>query len=441
MHKLDKDQAGTPRPTDSFLTAHSVSRARLGVTCAVVGLSALLLFLAKIQQPDFMVFDESSYISIARGLLARDLPPLQPDSALGRQHPPLGSWLIAQSMRLGGDNPRGWRLASALAGTLALIAIFLWTYLLLRNYGLALLAAFLTLFNNFLYVMARVAMLDIFAVAFCLWGLLAFTAAATEVCTVGRRRTVIIFSGLAFGLALACKWNAVDTFAVCFAVALVLYGISRTSAAWTTHLQATAQNVRSIGLPVILLAFIAAPACGYVAGFLPLFRAARMPFSFSELFRMHAVMLAMNRNFAGNPALYAAWYTWPFRVTPVRGLSYLMGNWVVMWGGLAALAVAAWRLRKPVTLPGGLVLMLYFANLLQWALTPLKVPNYYYYFSAAMFLGPAIAVALNRPVAPRIFGLRISLLAAVAAFVFFLYCYPRMAHLQAPWDCMFGCWD
>jgi len=40
----------------------------------------------------------------------------------------------------------------------------------------------------------------------------------------------------------------------------------------------------------------------------------------------------------------------------------------------------------------------------------------------------------------QILGLRVSVVLIAASFVFFLYCYPRMAALQAPYDCALGCW-
>jgi hypothetical protein len=56
-----------------------------------------------------------------------------------------------------------------------------------------------------------------------------------------------------------------------------------------------------------------------------------------------------------------------------------------------------------------------------------------------MFLGMAIAVAL-RSLPARIFGVRLSLLFLLSAAVVFGRCYPQMAHLDTPWDCIFGCW-
>ena len=58
-----------------------------------------------------------------------------------------------------------------------------------------------------------------------------------------------------------------------------------------------------------------------------------------------------------------------------------------------------------------------------------------------MFLGVAIVIVLSRANGPRVFGIRVSVLILAAAAVFFLYCYPRMMALEAPYDCMFGCWS
>jgi len=77
---------------------------------------------------------------------------------------------------------------------------------------------------------------------------------------------------------------------------------------------------------------------------------------------------------------------------------------------------------------------------LQWAVTPQKLLYYYYYFPGAMFLGIAIPVAL-RGLPRRVFGIRLSVLCIVVAGCAFLYCYPHMAHLEAPFDCALGCWS
>jgi len=442
-HTTSQKSAGEiAKAPASLRPGEKAGRNKLLFTSALLAVSTFLILLARIEQPPFLFFDESSYVAIARGLLNHNLPPLQSDSPVGRHHPLLGSYLIAAGMKIAGDNPLGWRLASVVAGAATLVAIFLWTYVLIQDYWLALFAAGLTFFNNFFYVMARVAMLDIFVFAFSMWGLLAFTAAVYSDLAVRTRRILSAISGLAFGLAGACKWNAVDTFAVALVSGLLLFRLAQAPAAgWNKQLAKPAQNARRIGLPTLAFGLIVVPAATYLCVFSLIFHATHTEFLLHAVVRLHVLMFELTKGYVGNRAIASAWYSWPFRASPLRGLSYLMGNWVVMWGGLAALGVALRRLYKSPALPEALLLAAYLANLLQWAVTPMKVQIYYYYFSSAMMLAPAIAVSLRRDAPPRILGIRVSLLVMLAAMAFFLYCYPRMAHLEAPWDCMFGCWD
>jgi len=125
-------------------------------------------------------------------------------------------------------------------------------------------------------------------------------------------------------------------------------------------------------------------------------------------------------------------------MSPSRVFSYLMGNPVVMFGGFASMLFCLWRSWKSFGVSEALVVALYAANLLQWAVTPSGAAHYYYYSPAAMFLGVALGIAVHR--LPTVFGMRIGVLAVTATVVIFIWCYPRMAHLDAPWDCMLGCW-
>ena len=118
-----------------------------------------------------------------------------------------------------------------------------------------------------------------------------------------------------------------------------------------------------------------------------------------------------------------------------------MGNFVVAWGGLVALVFCAGRFWKNAALPEGLVVLFYAVNVLQWVVIPQKRTCYYYYYPPIMFLGIAMVIAISGAEKRSILGARISLLMLIAAAVFFLFCYPRMAYLEAPFDCALGCWS
>ena len=131
---------------------------------------------------------------------------------------------MTMGMKAAGDNPLGWRVAAALCGALTLAAVYLWALLLLRDSRLASFAAGLTLFNNFLFVMSPVGMMDAFLMVFLMWSLVAYSAAIALDLSVGRRRFLFCCSGVLIGLAGACKWNAIDTLAALVLVSWHYYG-------------------------------------------------------------------------------------------------------------------------------------------------------------------------------------------------------------------------
>lgn len=408
------------------------------VIALMFGLAALALLLAGIGKPTAMYFDEAYFVPEARAFIQGTPNPAPQAPPLAK--PPLGKLIMAVGMKAAGDNSFGWRFAGGMCGALTVVAIYLWTYLLLGDARLASFAAALTLLNNFLFVMSRIGTVDVFLMVFLTWSLVAYTAALSLDVSAWKRRLLFCLAGILVGLAGACKWNAIDTLAVYFLVTFVLLVISRfTPANSRPSLSLYARNIEQMGIPVLLIGLIVAPIGSYGLAFWPLCQIIHVPFNFRELAAMNIFMWHFNRTTAINPFITSPWYSWPLNLGPQRSLSYLVGNPIVTWGGLVALAVCVRRLWKSITLPELLVVSLFFSNYLQWTVTPQSGLYYYYYYPCVTILGVTIAVAL-RSLPVRVFGIRFSLLLLLATAVFFVRCYPQMAHLQAPWDCIFGCW-
>ena len=138
----------------------------------VVFLLGLFVLLIGIDTPDHPYFDETHYVPAARQLLQTHFAV----PTLNLEHPPLAKELMALSIWLFGDNPFGWRIMSALFGALAMTGIYLCGRALFDDRRAALWATAIAALNQMLFVQARIAMLDIFALAFVLWGLAAFMA-------------------------------------------------------------------------------------------------------------------------------------------------------------------------------------------------------------------------------------------------------------------------
>ncbi len=403
---------------------------RTTLTALILGLLALGLFLYDIGNPPRYLFDEFQYVPAANALLTHS-----PDS--NRIAPPMGKLMIAAGITFFGDNALGWRIMSAVAGAFTLVGIFLWVLLLAGEYSIALIASLLTLLNNFLFVLSRTAMMDIYLVCFMVWALLVFTAALKlNGMRPAIRRALFLLSGVLFGFSCASKWNGVDSLAIAIAAAVFLLWFSRRSS--DPEIAAYADHLRDAGVLWVAASLLIVPVLAYSITYLPLMHSLGLPFRFRELVSMNLYIWRFRRVAVSNRCLVTLWYQWPVQFQPLRNLSYLVGNWYVMWAGLAALLLCARRFGRSI--PETLVIVLYAGNLLQWAITPANgFFYYYYYFPAALFLGVAMALAL-RQFPERLFGVRLGLLCALPAIVVFAYCFPRMAHLPPPFDCALGCW-
>jgi len=398
-------------------------------TAVFLGLGSLVFFALGLKNAARTLFDEPVYVDAARALLART-----PDPYLYKPH--LGKLLIAVSMKLFGDTPFAWRMPSALLGAATLVAVFLLLHLLLDDYTLAFTGTLIALFNNFVYVFSRTAMMDIYLMSFAMWGILAFTAALKlDGLGAAKRRAALAFSGVMLGFACACKWNGVDELAVLIFLGVILLWASQRSR--NPEITQYGAHLREAGIPWFAMSFVLLPVLAYTVTFWPVCWSQRLPFSPRELLSLHAYMWRYHHTVVGSPGLVVPWYKWPLETQPTRALSYLVGNWYVMWAGLLALLYCLRRFAR--NLPETLVLSFYAVNLLQWAVTPQPCMFYYYYFPSAMFLGMAIPVAFHR-LPESYHGVRVSVVSVLPAFCVFAYCFAHMAHLGAPYDSMLGYW-
>src|SRR5690606_20036289 len=87
-------------------------------------------------------------------------------------HPPMGKWMIALGqLLLGPEDPAGWRLASAVVGTLSIAVLGLCAWLIWKNALLAISASLLLAVDGHHYAQSRIGLLDIFLMW---WVLVAF---------------------------------------------------------------------------------------------------------------------------------------------------------------------------------------------------------------------------------------------------------------------------
>ena len=242
-----------PTPVDALMPtvdrlddSHLLRRDRWQswVVTGVIGLIAFGLRIRNVGYPGYLIFDETYYAKDAWTLLNLGYEGSWPDNANDQVkmgvvdiftnnasfivHPQLGKWLIAAGEQLFGMNAFGWRIASVVFGTLLVVATIRLARRLSRSTLIGALAGIFLTFDGLSFVMSRIALLDIFEAT--------FTVAAVA-CVVADRdwlrrhladhlrskgltdlggsygplllwRPWLWASGLLFGCAIACKWNA-----------------------------------------------------------------------------------------------------------------------------------------------------------------------------------------------------------------------------------------
>ena len=166
-----------------------------------------LLRIINLGLPKGLIFDEVYYVDAARDYLAYgvEVDGADPEFIV---HPPVGKWLIAAGMKVFGDDEFGWRISTAIAGTIAIIVIGLIAQRLFRSQLLTIFTTFLAAVDGLALVHSRTSLLDNFLTVLIL--------AATYFFIRKNYLATAIFLGLALGT----KWSAIYFLAIFGAVAL-----------------------------------------------------------------------------------------------------------------------------------------------------------------------------------------------------------------------------
>jgi dolichyl-phosphate-mannose--protein O-mannosyl transferase len=362
--------------------------------CWAIAAGFLALALHRLAIPSKPYFDEIHYLPAARNLLALS-------EAKNTEHPMLGKEAIALALGVVGDTPFGWRIGSALATAVALFAAMrgVWWASLSRY---ATLAAGLLLASNFmLLVIARIAMLDPYMLAFTMLALWFIVRAVRR---PEHARRDLALGGLALGLALASKWAAAPVAALpglAFAASRA-WALRQTPGRWLTAREAP--PIPGVSLLEAALWLGVLPALAYLATFAPMPFFAQRAVPFADLLHFQGRMWALQESVVKPHPYQSQWWQWVLDLRPIwflyepvdgaqRGV-LMVGNPLTMWLGLPALlacAVWGWRRRDPAMLG---TFALYLASLGMWIVAPKPVQFYYHYLLPGIFLAIALALVL-----------------------------------------------
>lgn len=395
-------------------------------------LAAGALFLWRIDVPHVLVFDETHYVEASHRFFTLE-------EWKNKSHPPFAKWLIGASIQHLGDNSFAWRLPGALMGAACVASVFA----LMRLFGFAVLpalfAAILTMLNQTLFVQARTAMLDVYALAFLVMSVVLLIWSAKPNRSQMGAWFGLIVSGVLLGLGASSKWAAGINFALVYLGVFVWRTLevrgNVLKAAFGAGLSAwPRQSFVGAGMRQGI------PALGvYLLTFLPFIFMSNENWTLTEL---HNRMLG---DVAGNLAEHpysSRWWEWPLMLEPIwyhfaRPESgsvgdqaiFLVGNPAIYWAGLVAmlgcLGIGLRTSDGPLLAISGAFLAFW----LVWAVIPRELTFFYYYEPAALMLGMGISAFIAR-LPSQIIRRWVGGIWGLLAGFFFVYFYPVIAAME-----------
>ena len=283
-----------------------------------------------------LVFDEVYYVNDALRYLAR-----LDGGEVSWVHPPLGKWLIAGGVALGGDDPLGWRLAVFAAGVVTVALTFLVGRRLMGMWAGAVAGLFVA-FDGLSVVHARTGMLDGLVAPFLLGAALVVLPVVLppedgdddEPVARPAVHWRLGVAGALLGAAVAVKWSAAPALVAVVVVVLVRLAPRRPA------------ELARIGLALAVV-----PVAVYLASYARFWSSDGL--DLAGFVRMHRNMLEYHQNLTVEHPYGSEASSWIFLRRPV---SYAfteeggdvrevlaLGNPALWWGFVAAAPWMAWR--------------------------------------------------------------------------------------------------
>lgn len=393
----------------------------------ILGTLVSVILLYRLDLPNRIYFDEEYYVKAARSILEGRGDP-------NWIHPPLGKLLMACGMAaLGTSNPLGWRLPGFLLAILCVPALNLIGTQLYGSRKTGLIASLLLCFDFLFFAQARIAMLDIYVLAFSLLGVLLYLLFYRS-----NRLRYGVLSGVFFGMAVSSKIIGILPLLLC-----IVHGVIR----WKGKRR---RNV------IILTTLTVISFVIYVVSYVPCFFILGNDFG-SFLDRQYQ-MLRFSMYLPGvHPYMSEPW-TWPLMVRPlfslyqtlqVNEVTYVemishMGNPLVWHIGFVLTVISIWNAvkrkgEKTIFVCAWFLLtwLFYFPTGIAYTLFGGGRAQYIYYFLQSV---PALCLALANALKEGDEAMRfpISALALAAALLVFGLCYPVISGLTVPFDYAWG---
>lgn len=332
-------------------------------------------------------------------------------------HPPLSKLFMAMSILIFGDNSFGWRFFSAIFGVVAIYLLYLVAKKMF-NERVGLTAAFLGTIDGLFLVQSRIAMNDIFLIVFILatiYWLLVWLEKVQD--------KYFILVALFIGLACATKWPGV------FLMPVV--GLALVSNFWQ---QKKRFNWLKRRIPVLLLSFALVPLI-YLASFGQFWLQGH---SFKQFIELHKQIWWYQTTLKATHDYASPAWQWPLMIRPVWyfvnygvkgkiGNIYALGNPIIWWSGLVAMA---WVILEALTTRAVRFKLLSLSFVIFWApwLFSPRVMFLYHYLPSLSFIILSLAWFLQEVVRDK----RVVMFFLLLSTTTFIFFYPNWVGAVIP---------
>lgn len=346
------------------------SKIRSNKPLVIVLIVASLLRFINLSHPPAYIFDEVYHAFTAREFLHNHIeawewwttPPV--GVAYEWTHPPIAKYGMVIGMLLFGENSFGWRIGSAVFGTLSILGIYLLVISFTKNKSIALFSAFLVSIEGLHISQSRIAMNDMYMLNFYVWSL--------YLAVKSRWKSAAVL----YGLSLASKWSA-------------LYGVIPLAVIYLNQ-YSLKLNFKNIFLHILTaIRMLLIVVCIYILTFAPFILAGH---TWSQWWELHRQMwyyhthLVATHGYQSNPGQWIfsvrpVWYWVDYGKETISNI-YAQGNPLVLWLGLAALIL---QFKKLLDIRYSIFFILYAIFTLPWSFSP-RIMFFYHYLPSSVFL-------------------------------------------------------
>jgi len=396
----------------------------------IIGLG---LKLYRLDNPNSYYFDEIYYAftaqEMAKGNRAGwEIGHTAPQGfAYEWSHPHLGKELSAIGILIFGDNTFGWRFFQALFGGFGTLFIYLLGKELFLSKRAGLIAAFLFTFESFIFVLSRIAMVDIFLMSFILLASLFLVKYART-----PKIAFLLLSGFFCGAAISVKWSGIYALEFLAASSFLLIFYREAYSEIEKKGSFYFQFVKII--PKIFLVFVIIPFVVYLATYIPFFLYGN---SFSDFISLQNNMYGYHKGLTATHPYQSSWWKWPLLLRPVylylgsgkeeSAHIYAIGNPFIWWSGCVFLILSVVQVIRKELPALAFVTLSVFAYWLPWALSPRKLVFLYHFLASLPFVILIIACFLDLLWSKSYYGRAFVLVYLAIALGMFIYFYPILA--------------